>query len=524
MLTGKNIIGQSYGQKGKEKFSAYDPSLNANINEPTFFDATNEEVNQAANLAAQGFDSYRKLGNHRRAEFLEAIASQIEALGGVLIYRAMQETGLPQARLEGERERTVGQLRLFANYISEGSYVEARIDTSDPSRKPLPRPDLRMMQVAMGPVVVFGASNFPLAFSVAGGDTASALAAGCPVIVKAHPAHPGTSELVGDAIKKAAEMTGMPEGVFSMLHGKSYEVGVLLVKHPAIKAIAFTGSYTGGKALFDLANVRPEPIPVYAEMGSINPVFILPDALKNNTKNIAAGLAGSISLGVGQFCTNPGLIVSLKNTDSEFYINELKNTLGTLAAAPMLTPTIKNAYLKGVNSFEEKAHVSKLTKTGQPENSSLAVPTLFKTDIQSFLDDPSLSEEVFGPSSLITESTNKEDIFRVAESLSGHLTATIHATEKDLEDYSELVTILEKKVGRIIFNGYPTGVEVTNSMMHGGPFPASTNGQYTSVGTNAIKRFLRPVSYQNFPQQALPKQLQNDYHKIWRLIDGEMKK
>ena len=521
-LSGRNIIGSKESANGSNRFYAKNPSTQADL-EIVFHEATIQEVNEAVKLAKKTFDDYRSKSNEERAQFLEAIAEYILALGDELIQRCKQETALPEGRITGERGRTMHQLKLFASVVREGSWVDARIDTAIPDRQPVPKPDIRQMQVPLGPVGIFGASNFPLAFSVAGGDTASALAAGCPVIVKAHPLHPGTSELVGKAIQKAASETGMPEGVFSMVHGVSTEVGMALVNHPEIKAIGFTGSFRGGKALFDAANRRPEPIPVFAEMGSINPVFILPGALKEKNEILAKGLISSVSLGVGQFCTNPGVVVTQKSKDSILFLQNLKKFNTEASEGVMLSEQIKNNFLKGIQNLTKIRGVEILTSTSAEEPVNLVKTSIFSTDGKTFRENPSLSEEVFGPATLNVSADDKTEMLKIAEELNGHLTASILGTEHDLDEFPELIKILEQKVGRLIFNGFPTGVEVCHSMVHGGPFPATTAPQSTSVGTAAIKRFSRPVCYQDFPRQALPDQLKDSNPlKICRMVNGEM--
>ena len=417
----------------------------------------------------------------------------------------------------------MNQLKMFAQLLRDGWWVNARIDTAQPDRQPLPKPDIRQMQIALGPVGIFGASNFPLAFSVAGGDTASALAAGCTIVVKGHPAHPGTSELVGRAIVRAAEATGMPKGVFSMVQGTTVAVGQALVKHPLIKAVGFTGSYRGGKALFDAANQRPEPIPVYAEMGSINPVFMLPGALKERSAQIAEGLVGSVTLGVGQFCTNPGLVASLASADTDAFLTKTQEGIAAAQTGAMLTGRISEAYQKGADQMAHTAGVETLGQGTSSEGSAPATAYVFRTTAENFMKHNTLSEEVFGPSTLHVAAQNKEELLTLARQLDGHLTATLHATDDDLREYAELVDILERKVGRLLINGFPTGVEVCHSMVHGGPYPATTDARTTSVGTLAIQRFSRPVCYQNFPTFALPDALKDDNPlDIWRLVNGEM--
>jgi len=506
------------------KFYAINPSNNEQL-EGEFVNATESQIDEAVNIAQQAFDIYRKKDKDSVADFLNCIADEIVNLGDALIERANLETALPLARLQGERGRTVGQLKLFASLVREGSWVDARIDTAIPDRVPLPKSDIRHMLLPLGPVAIFGASNFPLAFSVAGGDTVSALAAGCPVVVKAHPAHPGTSAMVGQAIQKAVIKCGMPEGVFSLIQGNNNEVGTLLVLHKAIKAVGFTGSFNGGKALFDLANTRPEPIPVFAEMGSTNPVFILPGILKEKAETIAAGLAGSITMGVGQFCTNPGLTFITKSDSANQFIAELSSKINEFPASTMLTAGINTAFDKKIKSTLEIDAVEEIATGKSVDSVNSAKARIFKTAIASFSKNKALAEENFGPSSVIVEADTKEQILDAARNLEGHLTATIHGTDGDFAEYKELFDILELKVGRILINGYPTGVEVCHSMVHGGPYPATTAPQSTSVGTGAIKRFVRPVCFQDYPDAILPIALRrgNPLH-IWRLVNGNLEK
>jgi NADP-dependent aldehyde dehydrogenase len=524
-LTGKNIIATTLSAEGTELFKATNPATGSFL-EPSFHEATLSEIDQAVQLADVSFQQYRAKTGNEKAIFLEAIADELVGLGEVLLQRAMEETGLPEARLTGERGRTVNQLKLFANLLREGSWVDARIDTADPERKPLAKPDLRSMHRAIGPVGVFGASNFPLAFSVAGGDTASALAAGCTVIFKAHPAHPGTCELVGLAIRRAIDKCKMPDGTFSLVHGKSTAAGLALVRHPKIKAIGFTGSFRGGKALFDEANKRPEPIPVYAEMGSTNPVFILPGALSERKDSIAKDLATSVTTGSGQFCTNPGLFFVQGSDDSKKFSEELVNSIEATEPGTMLTPDIHNSYEKGIDKLRSSKDVSVLAAGKKNQGSGFkATAYVLQATVPSFLNDHLLEEEIFGPSTLAVTANSKEQLIDAAQKLHGHLTATIHANAKDLADYADLVHILEQKVGRLILNGYPTGVEVAHSMVHGGPFPATTDSRTTSVGTMSITRFTRPICYQNFPSSSLPAEIRDDNPlKIWRTVNGERKK
>ncbi|MEX2595037.1 MAG: aldehyde dehydrogenase (NADP(+)), partial [Anditalea sp.] len=479
--------------------------------------------NKAVIKAEQAFRLYRKIDAEKKACFLEQIAEEI-IKSNDLIQRCSEETGLPEARLMGERARTISQLKLFASLVREGSWVNASIDTAISDRTPLPKPDLRQMQIALGPVGIFGASNFPFAFSVAGGDTASALAAGCTVVVKGHPAHPGTSELTASAILKAAHATGMPDGVFSLVQGAGTEVGMAIVTHPLIKAIGFTGSFRGGKALYDAAAQRREPIPVYAEMGSINPVFILPEALKTRGGEIAFNLTESITLGAGQFCTNPGLVVVEETSEGYLLFQEKTNEkLSNTTASAMLTPGIKQAYDNGTQNFLKIEGVSELARGRGGDIMNSGIPQILTTTAAIYLDHKELSEEVFGPSSLFVKAKDKDEITKLAENLDGHLTATIHGTEDDLKVYADLIHILERKVGRIIINGFPTGVEVCPSMIHGGPYPATTDSRTTSVGTLAIYRFTRPVCYQGFSDVMLPSELKNSNPlSIFRLVNGKL--
>ncbi len=521
-ISGKNLIGFDESSMNSRTFTAKDPTVNQDL-EPRFHEAAVEEIDLAVKKAVAAFPAFMEIGSGRRAELLESIATEIENLGDSLIQRCMQETALPEARLTGERGRTVNQLRLFAEVVREGSWADARIDTAMPDRQPVPKPDIRQMLIPLGPVGIFGASNFPLAFSVAGGDTASALAAGCPVVVKAHPLHPGTSELVGRAIISAIKKLGMPEGIFSLIQGETNETGMQLVTHPGITAIGFTGSFQGGKAIFDAANRREIPIPVYAEMGSVNPVFILPGAMKTRKNEIAAGLVNSFTLGVGQFCTNPGVVVMMDGEDTKAFNDTIVDKTRGSAQGTMLSSAIKQRYSSGITKLMESMEVELLASGSGEEESNKAKANIFTTTAAAFSANKHLADEVFGPSTLEVRGNNKDELLKVAENLGGHLTATIHGTEADLQEYADLVRILKRKVGRLIFNGFPTGVEVCHSMTHGGPFPATTDTRTTSVGTLAIKRFARPVSFQDFPDSALPEELKsNNPMGIWRMIDGEI--
>lgn len=484
--------------------------------------ATPGETDLTVEKAAAAFPLYRKKSAAEKAAFLEAIALEIDNCGEELILVCMGETALPRARIEGEKARTVNQLKMFASLVREGSWVDARIETARPERAPVPKPDLRSMHIALGPVVVFGASNFPLAFSVAGGDTASALAAGCPVIVKVHPSHPATSAIIGRAVHDAVRRTGMPDGVFSLLFDSGIERGMQLVKHPLIKAVGFTGSFKGGKAIYDAAVSRPEPIPVYAEMGSTNPVFILPAAAREKGKTIAEAYAASVTVGVGQFCTNPGVLIYRREQDE--LRTSLRDAFEKTVGGIMLAPYIYNAYNAGVRQRLSVNGVEQLAKgnTAAAGGENLATPMLLSASGQLLEDNPVLGEEVFGPAAVIVSAGTKDEMLAIAKKLPGQLTATVHGTEEELAEYRELLDILEQKAGRIVINGFPTGVEVCSAMVHGGPFPATTDSRTTSVGTAAIYRFARPVCYQNMPQALLPAELQDENPMaITRMIDGE---
>lgn len=521
-LTGRSIIGFQHGAVGGKIFRGVNPATGKMLS-PDFHSADEAEVDRAARLAESAFESFAGRSGRDRAAFLRQIATNIESVAEAIRQRGSAETGLPEGRLTGETERTTGQLRLFADLLDEGSWVDARIDTAMPDRSPIPKPDLRYMLRPVGPVVVFCASNFPLAFSVAGGDTASAFAAGCPVIVKAHHAHPGTAEIVGQAITDAVKSCGLPEGTFSLIYGSGRVVGQALVRHPAVKAVGFTGSRSGGRALFDLAAARPEPIPVYAEMSSINPVFILPGALKDRSESIATGLHGSLTLGVGQFCTNPGLILIGKNAETDAFKATFTEKLSGTGPATMLHRGIRDSYVEGVSRKQTGAGVTAVAVQECDPGPGRAdvVPAVFSTDAATYLENPLLSEKVFGPSTLFVESSDRPEFLRIANELEGHLTASIFGTDAELAANADLIAILQRKVGRLIFNQFPTGVEVCSSMVHGGPYPATTDGRSTSVGTAAIHRFSRPVSYQNFPQVALPEELKDDNPLgIMRTVDG----
>jgi 2,5-dioxopentanoate dehydrogenase len=520
-LHGRSIIaGEAVGGGGKS-FRAFDPSEGREFG-PEFYEATPDEIDRALVAAAQAFPEYRRRSAEEVAGFLESIALQIEALGDELIARAHSETALPAERLKGERTRTAGQLRMFAEVVREGSWVEASIDHAEPERKPVPKPDLRRMLVPLGPVAVFGASNFPLAFSVAGGDTASALAAGNPVVVKAHPAHPGTSELVARAVNSAVAEAGLPAGVFSLIQGASPSVSLAVVEHPATKAVGFTGSLRAGRALFDAAACRPEPIPVYAEMGSANPVFVLPGALGQRAEEFAEGLKQSVTLGVGQFCTSPGLVIGLRGETMEWFLARADKLFAAEPPGTMLHAGILRTYRAGVNRLRHLGSLKASRPAATPDESRMqASAYLFSADAAVFLEHKELGKEVFGPTTLVIACETEDQLRQVAESLEGSLTATIHGTPDDLREFAWLVRVLENKAGRLVFNGFPTGVEVCASMQHGGPYPATTDARSTSVGTAATKRFARPVCYQNFPQEALPVELRDENERgIWRLVNN----
>ncbi len=525
-LKGRSIIGWENGDSGGRTFTATNPATAQSI-PPSYVCASLQEVDRAVQLAAQAFENFSRLSGKEKGAFLRAIATGIEGIADALADRTSKESGLPEARIRTETGRTVFQLRLFAQLIEEGSWVNARLDRPDPTRKPVPKPDLRSMWRPLGPVAVFGSSNFPLAFSVAGGDTASAFAAGNPVIVKAHSAHPGTSEMVGEVIRAAARECKMPEGIFSLIYGAGAEVGMALVRHPLMKAVGFTGSESGGRALMDAAAARPHPIPVYAEMGSTNPVFLLPGALASRAEQIAEGMHGSVTLGAGQFCTKPGMVFVPAGPGAENFAQGLMRRISESPAQVMLTPQIHSSY-KGLVAARAKESSVAVVAEGEDASSApgvRATPTLFAVEGREFARNPGLAEEIFGPSAIVVSCSDRAEMIEIARGLDGHLTATIHGTEDDLREYRDLIEILEQKVGRLVFNGFPTGVEVGHAMIHGGPYPATADGRSTSVGTQAIYRFARPVCYQNFLSVALPDELKdgNPLH-IWRLADGSLTK
>ena len=524
MITGKNQIGNTLSATGTITFTTYNPELDRE-NDVVFTEATKEEIEQSLSLATDAFKEFRNISGKKKAEFLNAIADEILALDDTLVKTYCSETGLPEGRAKGERGRTVGQLRSFATLVEEGSWVEATIDKVQPNREPMPKADIRKMNIPLGPVVVFGASNFPLAYSTAGGDTAAALAAGCPIIVKSHPMHAGTGELVASAIVKAAKKTGMPNGVFSNLNSSGIEVGQQLVAHPKVKAVGFTGSIKGGRALLDLAAKREEPIPVFAEMGSINPVVLLPKALENRSANIAKTYAGSITLGTGQFCTNPGLLLGIKSKGLTDFVEQLSTEIIKIEPSCMLHPNIKKGYEANKSKIVNEDKVEIKANFTSDVHNNYAQQAVVTVEGKAFLENPILHLEVFGPFSMVVQCDNVTELETVISNLEGQLTGTIISDDNELSSYNILVDALQNRVGRIIFNGVPTGVEVCESMVHGGPYPASTDSRFTAVGITSIKRWVRPFSYQSWPNHLLPKELQNDNPlNIFRTIDGERTK
>ena len=522
-MTGEMLIGARTVRGTESTIRAVNPATGGEL-EPAFGGGSAQDVDAACVLAEAAFDAYRAVSLERRAAFLEAIAQGVVDLGDVLVERVMSESGLPRGRVEGERARTVGQLRLFASLAREGRWLNATIDRALPERKPAPRADLRAQKIPVGPVAVFSASNFPLAFSVAGGDTAAALAAGCPVVAKSHSSHLGTSELVGRVIQKVVAECGLPEGVFSLLVGGGSSVGEALVQHPAIQAVGFTGSRRVGRTLVALAAGREVPIPVYAGMSSINPVFLLPAALSQRAEAIAQGLIDSVTLGTGQFCTKPGIVIGIGGPDFERFRAAAQVSVEAKTATTMLNSGIHRAYCQGTDHWAGDSGVSTVSAGAVPPSGSYAgQPKLFATKARHFIESPNLLEEVFGPAALLIECSDTDELLAVARHLNGQLTATLHLAEQDSALARELVPLLERKAGRILVNGFPTGVEVTYAMVHGGPSPATSDSRVTSVGAMSIERFLRPVCYQDFPAALLPEPLQdaNPLH-LWRLIDGKL--
>lgn len=522
---GQNEIGFEWSAKGDRIFEAVNPATGESL-PGRFREATASEVARACAKAEAAFPGFSRLPGRRRAEFLEAIADTVMERKDWIQERAALETAYPDARIAGERDRTVNQLLQFAALLREGSWVQARIDSAQPGRQPIPKPDIRRLQIGIGPVAVFGASNFPQAFSTAGGDTASALAAGCPVVYKAHPAHPGLTELYAGAIAAAARRTGMPDGVFSRLNGFQ-EVGTALVRDAGIQAVGFTGSYRGGRALMEVAAARPRPIPVFAEMGSSNPVFLLPEALRERRPSLVDGFLQSLTMGVGQFCTNPGLLVLPAGPDAEAFLASLLEKLGVMPAGTMVHPSVKAGYDSALADKAGNPMVRTLFRSARngacPDTE--AAPAVFQASARDFAAHPEIGREIFGPGCMVVLCEGMAEIHLVAESLEGQLTATVHGTDDELTGNTLLISLLERKAGRLILNGFPTGVEVCPSMHHGGPFPSASFPQFSSVGTAAIYRFTRPVCYQDFPPSLLPQELRDGNPMgIWRLVDGEMKR
>ncbi|MCP1495738.1 NADP-dependent aldehyde dehydrogenase [Pseudomonas migulae] len=517
-ILGHNYIGGQRSAAGTVRLQSIDASTGEALPHD-FLQATPEEVDAAAKAAAAAYPAYRSLSAERRAQFLDAIADELDALGDEFVAVVCRETALPAARIQGERGRTSGQMRLFAKVLRRGDFYGARIDRALPDRQPLPRPDLRQYRIGLGPVAVFGASNFPLAFSTAGGDTASALAAGCPVVFKAHSGHMATAEQVADAIIRAAEKTGMPAGVFNMIYGGG--VGEALVKHPAIQAVGFTGSLKGGRALCDMAAARAQPIPVFAEMSSINPVIVLPKALEARAETVARDLTASVVQGCGQFCTNPGLVIGIRSPQFSAFVQQVAGLINDQPAQTMLNAGTLSSYGKGLEKLLAHPGIEHLA--GSPQAGNQARPQLFKADVGLLINgDEVLQEEVFGPTTVFVEVADQAQLSAALNGLHGQLTATIIGESADFEQFGELTALLEQKVGRILLNGYPTGVEVCDSMVHGGPYPATSDARGTSVGTLAIDRFLRPVCFQNYPDSLLPEALKNGNPlRIQRLVDGQ---
>ncbi|WP_313643990.1 aldehyde dehydrogenase (NADP(+)) [Pseudomonas sp.] len=517
-MSGSNFIGGRRSATGSVRLQSLDAHT-AEALPIQFTQATPEEVDAAARAAEQAFVEYHSLAPERRAQFLDAIAAELDALDSAFIDTVCRETALPAARIQGERSRTSNQLRLFAQVLRRGDYLGARIDTALPQRQPLPRPDLRQYRTGVGPVAVFGASNFPLAFSTAGGDTAAALAAGCPVVVKAHSGHMATAEYVGEAIERAVVSTGMPAGVFNMIFGAG--VGEALVRHPAIQAVGFTGSLKGGRALCDLAAARAQPIPVFAEMSSINPVVVLPAALQGRGEQVASELAASVVLGCGQFCTNPGLVIGIASPAWSAFVTALCARMADQPAQTMLNAGTLRSYATGLARLHQHPGIRHLA--GAQQSGEQAHAQVFQADVHLLLEgDALLQEEVFGPTTVLVEVADEQQLRLALEALHGQLTATLIAEPADLEQFAALVPVLERKAGRLLVNGYPTGVEVSEAMVHGGPYPATSDARGTSVGTLAIDRFLRPVCYQNYPDALLPPALRDGNPLgLLRLVNGE---
>lgn len=522
MVEGVNYIGQSKSNQNKTYFQAFNPARNKPLPDK-FYIASEEEVDQTLKKAAFAFKEYRLISGKEKAEFLDQITEEILALGDTLLEQAVAESGLPKGRFEGERGRTVNQINMFADLLREGSWVDARIDTAQPGRSPVPKADLRNMLFPIGPVVVFGASNFPLAFSTAGGDTASALASGCPVVVKSHESHPGTNELVATAILKAAKKTGMPDGVFSSLNGKA-ETGNKLVIHPLTKAIAFTGSLNAGKAIFKAATSREEPIPVYAEMGSINPVFLLQNKLNAEAEELADTYFRSVTLGKGQFCTKPGIIIGKKSPALDTFKKTLEQKLNGYNPDCLLNTGVAKNYRTRRDKLLSQTGVHTL-KSASGETDINGSSSLAAVSAHDFIKNRALHEEVFGPFTLIVECDDDSQFQQIAEALSGQLTVTLMGEKSELTGNADLINACREKAGRVIFNGVPTGVEVCPSMQHGGPYPSTTDSKFTSVGTGAIRRFVRPIAFQDCPEELLPDELKTGNPLgIYRILDGSLKK
>lgn len=521
-ITGKQLIGGEWVLGEKGTFYGVDPKTGQQL-QPAISTASSRQVEAALVAADAAAKIFGQTPLSVRADFLRDCAQQIMALGDALLDRVTAETGYPRARAESERGRTCNQLRMFADYVESGDFLDARIDSALPERQPLPRPDLRHLNQPLGPVAVFGASNFPLAFSVAGGDTASALAAGCPVIVKGHPSHPGTSELVAQALSRAVVNAGLPPGVVSFLMDEGHSVGAQLVKAGPIKAVGFTGSFAGGTALMALANQRPDPIPVFTEMGSSNPVFLLPQALSGNAAAIAQGFVGSFTLGSGQFCVKPGLLVAVDGEPLKTFMETAAKLVEQASPAVMLNNRICQTFQKALAERSHGQHLEILARGALNDGSDgfYSQVTLFITTAAEILQNPELMEETFGPASILIKCRDSSEMLRVARALPGQLTATVHGTAQELVDFVDLMDHLAQTAGRVVVNGFPTGVEVCHAMVHGGPFPATSDQRFTSVGTNAIGRFLRPVCYQNYPEALLPVALRNDNPLgILRLVNG----
>lgn len=522
-VTGHQLVAGIWQAGTGGTYQATGPATGETLT-PELTYASAEQIRAATAAAAIAAPAFAATSLQERSQFLESCADEIMAVGDELLERVMAETGYPRARAEGERGRTCGQLRMFAQYILQGDYLDVRIDPALPDRKPMPRPDVRFCKQPLGPVAVFGSSNFPLAFSAAGGDTASALAAGCPVVVKSHNSHPGSGELVAQAVAWAVKRCNMPDGTFSFISGPGNDIGAAVVTAPEIKAVGFTGSYRGGMALHKLANKRPEPIPCFAEMGSVNPVVLLPQALEQSAAKLAEGFVGSVNLGTGQFCVNPGLVLGISSPGLDSFMDAAGKAMAELPAGVMLNKGVATAYDRGAAQLAQQTGVRAVAQGEKADCKSgfCGQATLFAVKAADFVNNPVLQEEVFGPCSLVVECRDQAELLQVAVLLKGQLTGTIHGSAEELENAQDLVHVLQERVGRVVINNFPTGVEVTHAMMHGGPFPASTDPRFTSVGTAAIDRFVRPVSYQNTPQALLPPAVRNDNPwQLNRLVDGK---